>query len=32
MPTIESIVEEEVVATYNDPIEKALKKRLDAGS
>ncbi len=32
MPTIESIVEEEVVATYKDPIEKSLKKRLDAGS
>ena len=32
MPTIESIVEEEVVATYKDPIEKSLKKRLEAGS
>jgi hypothetical protein len=32
MPTIESVVEEEVVVTYKDPIENALKKRLAAGS
>lgn len=32
MPTIESVVEEEVIVTYKDPIEKALKKRLAAGS
>ncbi len=32
MPTIESVVEEEIVVTYNDPIEKALKRRLAAGS
>jgi hypothetical protein len=32
MPTIESVVEEEVIITYKDPIEKALKIRLAAGS